>query len=361
MSRRLVSSLLPPVLPSKAVLGCMITALCCTLGTMLHGEESVATAISKEVQCLFERARHAVVKIEGADSSGSFCGTGFFIDPSGIVLTSYSVGGESNQLIVTQGDLKLPARRLISDCRSGIAILQIEKNTKPTPFLPLAKQADLSVASPAVIISHPLDHPLSPSFGFVAGLELRHRNRYFATTHIRANIPVQRGEGGAPLLNMKGEAVGIVISGIENGCLVLPIEAASKIYHDYVRYGVLRPGWLGIIVSNAQQAAPIDSFAMVAGLEDCGPALQAGLRVGDLLVKIGNHKIISPEDVVNASFFLTSGEPIAITVWRPGDEETVLEITPSERPTPVGPRPTKSAGIPFGSEDITARHLESGD
>ncbi len=342
MSRRIVSSLCATILA-----GCTFQA------PALANEESLAVAISREVQAIFQRARDAVVRIEGTDANGRLCGTGFFIDPTGIVLTSYSVGGESDHLVIRQGDLKIPARRLVADCRSGIAILQTEKQPRPTPFLPLAKESDLEIASPAVIVSYPLDHPLTPNFGFIGGLQLRHRDRYFATTHIRANIHVHRGDGGAPLLNMKGEVVGVVISGIENGCLALPIEAASKVYNDYIRYGNVRPGWLGVVIGS-QSAPEGGSAAVITGLEDDGPARQAGLRVGDVLLKVGNHRINSPDDMVNAAFFLTSGEPVTITVKRPGEEELEIEVTPTDRPSLVGPRPTRP-GIPFGSDDITGR------
>ena len=342
MSRRIVSSL------------CVTLLAGCALQTVAPAaEESVAVAISREVQAIFQRARDAVIRIEGTDANGKLCRTGFFIDPTGIVLTSYSVGGESDHLVIRQGDLKIPARRLVADCRSGIAILQIEKQPRPIPFLPLAKQSDLEIASPAVILSYPLDHPLTPNFGFVGGLQLRHRDRYFATSHIRANIPVQRGDGGAPLLNMKGEVVGVVISGIENGCLALPIEAASKVYHDYIRYGNVRPGWLGVVIGSGTTAGE-GNPAVITGLEEDGPARQAGLRVGDVLLKVGSHRITSPDDMVNAAFFLTSGEPVSITVQRAGEEAVEIEVTPTDRPSLVGPRPTQP-GIPFGSDDITGR------
>ena len=62
------------------------------------------------------------------------------------------------------------------------------------------------------------------------------------------NAPTQRGEAGAPLLNMKGEVVGIVVSGLENNsaCYAVPIEAAEKIRSDFVRFGEARHGWIGV-------------------------------------------------------------------------------------------------------------------
>src|SRR5690606_9482899 len=150
--------------------------------------------------------------------------------------------------VASYGESQLPLKRLTADPRSGIAILQIEKLGNPTPFLPLGDSEGLKVASPVVMIAYPLDLPVAPHFGLVAGFDGKHFDRYFATTHIRANVPVKRGQGGAPLLNMKGEAVGVVISGVDEGaaCYALPIEAVRKIHQDYVRFGSIRPGRLGV-------------------------------------------------------------------------------------------------------------------
>src|SRR5437016_7255196 len=82
----------------------------------------------------------------------------------------------------------------------------------------------------------------------IAGFDRKCLGRYFSTIHLRVNAPTQRGEAGAPLLNMKGEVVGIVVSGLENNsaCYAVPIEAAEKIRSDFVRFGEARHGWIGV-------------------------------------------------------------------------------------------------------------------
>jgi S1-C subfamily serine protease len=87
---------------------------------------NAASSIEQTVQEVFKRAEKAVVKIEAVDDHGHLCGTGFFVDSDGTLYTSYSVGGESHDIIVSRGDTKYPATRLIGDPRSGIAILKVE-------------------------------------------------------------------------------------------------------------------------------------------------------------------------------------------------------------------------------------------
>jgi len=185
----------------------------------------VADSLSTEVREVFERCKGAVVKVEATDKTGQLCGTGFFIDPNGTLLTSYSVGGESRDFVVIlPSNAKTTARLLIADARAGIAMLRAENVPSGTPFLPMAKPAELAVATPVVAVAYPMDMPLTPSFGMIAGFDLKYLGRYFATTHIRASVPVQRGQGGAPLLNMQGEVVGVIISSIDNGsaCFAIP-------------------------------------------------------------------------------------------------------------------------------------------
>ena len=136
---------------------------------------------------------------------------------------------------------------MLTDVRSGIAILKADI---ATPALPIGKSESVEVATPVITIGYPLDLPETPSFGMIAGFDRKFLGRYFSTTHLRVNVPTQRGEAGAPILNFKGEVVGILVSSIENGsaCYALPIDAAEKIRNDFVRFGEARHGWIGINV-----------------------------------------------------------------------------------------------------------------
>ena len=318
----------------------------------------VADSLSNEVRAVFEHCKGAVVKVEATDKTGQLCGTGFFIDPNGTLLTSYSVGGEGRDFVVVLPDnMRLNATLLIADARAGIAMLKAEKVPTGTPFLPMAKPAELAVATPVVAVAYPMDMPLTPTFGMISGLDIKYLGRYFATTHIRASVPVQRGQGGAPLLNMQGEVLGVIISSIDNGsaCFAIPSDAVEKVQRDYARYGAVRPGWLGVVVRTAASPSK-DSIAEVERLETDAPASKAGLQAGDILLKIGETAIKSPQDVLNASFFLTAGETIPIVVWR-GDKELTFQTEPADRSTGeyripgLQAIPTSSAN----SGDITLR------
>jgi serine protease Do len=302
----------------------------CSGAGLLFAQEQSAATISRQVRELFERAAKAVVKVHGVDEHSEICGTGFFVDPTGTLYTAYTVGGEAGNFTVEFNGKKYPARQLVADIRSGTAILKVDETT---PGLPIGKSDELEVASPVVSIGYPLDLPKTPNFGMIAGFDRKYLGRYFSTIHLRVNAPTQRGEAGAPLLNMKGEVVGIVVSGLENNsaCYAVPIEAAEKIRSDFVRFGEARHGWIGVNnVSPASQQVE-GSRAMVTQVGEDGPAAQAGLKEGDVLLQVGKKRISDPEDVFDASFYITAGDNVPITVMR-GNQKMTFQVQATMHP-----------------------------
>jgi len=298
-------------------------------GTLLFAQEQPATAISHQVKDIFERAAKAVVKIHGIDEHCPIVGTGFFVDPTGTLCTAYIVGGEAENFTVEFNGERYPARQLLADIRSGTAMLKIDA---VTPTLPIGKSEELEVATPVVSVGYPLDLPKTPNFGMIAGFDRKYLGRYFSTTHLRVNLPTQRGEAGAPLLNMKGEVVGIIVSSLENNsaCYAVPIEAAEKIRSDFVRFGEARHGWIGINVSEAPRPVEGSRAEMTQIMEDT-PAARSGVKAGDVLLQVGRKKVTQPEDVLDASFFITAGDIVPITVMR-GDQKLTFHVQATLHP-----------------------------
>ncbi len=307
-------------------------------GSLLLAQEQSANAISRQVKDIFEGAAKAVVRIHGVDEHSEICGTGFFIDPTGTLYTAYTVGGEAENFTIEFRGKKYPARQLVADVRGGTAMLKVDETT---PALPIGKSEELEVATPVVSIGYPLDLPKTPNFGMIAGFDRKCLGRFFSTVHLRVNVPTQRGEAGAPLLNMKGEVVGIIVSSsLENNsaCFAVPIEAAEKIRSDFVRFGEARHGWIG--VNNVSEASqPVDgSRAQVTQIIEDTPAARSGIKAGDILLQVGQKKITQPEDVLDASFFITAGDNVPITVMRGNEKLTFhvpAELHPASKNVPM--------------------------
>jgi S1-C subfamily serine protease len=310
--------------------------------------EPSTASISREVKEIFDKSAKAVVKIRGTDQHGDLSGTGFFIDPAGTLYTAFSVGGDTENLTVEFEGKVHPARVMMSDLRSGIAILKADI---ATPALPIGKSEQMEVATPVMTIGFPLDLAKTPSFGMVAGFDRKFLGNYFRTTHVRVNLPTQRGEAGAPLLNFKGEVVGILVMSIDNGsaCYALPIDAAEKIRNDFIRFGEARHGWIGINVAAAETPVEGSTAEMTEIMKDT-PAFGSGIQSGDVLLQVGKTKVHQPEDVIDASFFITAGDTVPITVMR-GNEKMTFDVQadfhPASRHVPMAATLTPSQGIPL--------------
>ena len=308
---------------------------------------SVADTISAEVRKVFEERKDAVVRVRARDGLGIRFGSGFFVDPAGTIYTHAGIVLKADEVTVIHDGRELPAKVLVADVRSGIAILKVEANS---PFIPMGDSGSLTVASPVVTLGFPEAMEICPSFGIVAGFDRQYLGQYFSTTHIRANLPVQRGQGGAPVLNMRGEAVGVLVGRIEGGsaCHVLPIRAAEKVRLDLVRFGELRPGWMGVEVEDAASASG-GSTARVEVIDSSTPAAQSGLQAGDILLRIGSTPIAASEDVLDASYFLTAGDSAEIEFLR-GDEHLTVTVKPTIHP--LAPNRERQAIAPEVVEKI---------
>jgi len=132
---------------------------------------------------------------------------------------------------------------------------------------------------------------------------------------------------------MKGEVVGIVVSSLENNsaCYAVPIEAAEKIRSDFVRFGEARHGWIGVHqFSEAPKAAAGSRVEITQVVEDT-PAAQSGIKPGDILLQLGQKKITEPVDVFDASFYVTAGDVVPVTVMR-GNEKRIFHVRAALHP-----------------------------
>jgi serine protease Do len=316
---------------SAALLLLLLSAL------SLGAEEDWGKKITAKINRIFQERREAVVRIEAFDRQGRLCGTGFFADPAGTIYTLNYIVDQADEIFVIFNNRKIPAKLLVSDPRSGIALLKADCES---PFIPIGNGSKLSVATPILAIGFPLNSQATPTFGLLAGFDRQFLGHHFMTTHLRANLPVEPGFGGAPVLDLDGKAVGIVFSGIGGGgaCYALPIEAAEKIRTDYIRFGEPRHGWVGVSVEE-QPGTIQGSNVRISALAPDTPAAQSGLLDGDVLIQVGDRKVAHTEDVIDASFFLTAGDDVPITVIRDG-KTVVVSVQASRHPiteTPLFP------------------------
>ncbi len=287
--------------------------------------------IASEVSGVYQKAAPAVVRIRASDGAEQLSGTGFFVDNQGTILTAYAVVGQAKEATVETGGRTYTAKVLGRDPRSGVALMKIKAGE--TPFLLFGESGHLRPASAVVSVAFPYDLKAEPTFGLVAGFDVKYLTRFFATTHIRANLPIKPGQIGGPLLDSQGKVVGILMLEIDEGkaCYALPVEAAAKVAADIERFGEPRHGWMGVGVmpdrSRPERGAPVFVDRLYKGT----PAEKSGLKAGDEVLTIGDRPVREPSDVLDSAFFASVGEKVPVKVRRNGKEQT-FTITVASRP-----------------------------
>ena len=287
--------------------------------------------IASEVSGVYQKAAPAVVRIRASDGPEQLSGTGFFVDNQGTILTAYAVVGQAKEATVETGGRTYTAKVLGRDPRSGVALMKIKAGE--TPFLLFGESENLRPASAVVSVAFPYDLKAEPTFGFVAGFDVKYLTRFFATTHIRANLPIKPGQIGGPLLDSQGKVVGILMLEIDEGkaCYALPVEAAAKVAADIERYGEPRHGWMGVGVMPDRSRQDRGMPVFVDRLYKGTPAEKSGLKNGDEVISIGGRPVREPSDVLDSAFFANVGEKVPVKIRRNGKEET-FTITVAERP-----------------------------
>ena len=284
-----------------------------------------------ETNALFDKAKVSVVQVRSGDKGFVLAGSGFFIDDQGTVLTSSTILGDNDSARVVINGVEMDAKILGNDPRSGLSMLRVAYEESPS--LPLAHGSDLKTGDGVMMIGFPLDLPVAPSQGPVSGFDASYLSRLdagpsgksslaaierFATTHIHANLTVSPGQVGGPLLNSRGEVVGLVATSPDNGRSIyaLPVEAMNKIIADFTQYGHARYGWVGVNVAQAPDTNHDGRTVRVVQVVAGTPASESGIRPGDTVMRIDEREIYHPSDVLDASFFSHVDDTMKVVVRR---------------------------------------------
>ncbi len=318
-----------------------------------------------DAAALFDRTKASVVQVRSGDKGFILAGSGFFIDDQGTVLTSSSILGENKSARVVINGVEMDARIVGNDPRSGLAMLRASYDESPS--LPLGHSTDLKTGDAVVTIGYPLNLPVAPSQGPVSGFDASYLTRVegdpsakgsvaaverFATSHIHANVAISPGQVGGPLLNIRGEVVGIVATSPDNGRTIyaLPVEAVEKIMADFNQYGHARHGWVGVNVIAGPDANHDGRTVRVVQVVPGTPASQSGIMAGDTVMRIDTREIYRPADVLDASFFSHVGGNMTVVIRR---EDKLFNYTfavierpqtPTGLPTPGAPAVTSGPG-----------------
>jgi serine protease Do len=255
-------------------------------------------------------------------------GSGFIVDSAGVVVTNNHVIADADEINVIMNDgTKIKAEIVGVDKKTDLAVLKF----KPPKDLVAVKFGDsdkLRLGDWVIAIGNPFSLGGTVTAGIVSA-----KNRDISSgpydSYIQTDAAINRGNSGGPLFNLDGEVIGVntLIISPSGGSIGLGFAVPSKTVA-----GVLRRGWLGVRIQPVTDEIA-DSLsikpargALIAGVDDKGPAKPAGIEPGDVVVKFDGKDIKEPKDLSRIVADTAVGKEVEVIVIRKGEEQT-LKVT----------------------------------
>ncbi len=312
-------------------------------------------------------------KLDAGDSSAKgeprvveFDGSGFIIDPSGLIATNEHVVDGALDITVTLSDgTALPAKLLGTGGTIDIALLKVTPS-KPLPTVTWGNSDNVRVGDQVLAVGNPLGIGELVSSGIVSA-----KNRDVLGTpfddFIQTDAAINHGNSGGPLVNMRDEVIGVntslytptPTSGSVGLGFAIPGNDARAAAEQLRLYGHLRQGWLGVRAQDVTPniadglGLPVPYGAIVVRVEAGGPAEHAGLQVGDVILKFGKQ---TPKDARALARIVAAagiGDTEPVLVWHDGKEQTVTAT--------VAEWPDEEASTTAAAKPVRPAHTDPAD
>ena len=261
-------------------------------------------------------------------------GSGFVIDPSGIIVTNNHVIEDADEITVNFNDgSKLPATLIGKDDKTDIALIQV-KPTKPLDSLKFGDSAMLRVGDWVMAIGNPFGLGGTVTVGILSARD-RDINAGPYDDFLQTDAAINRGNSGGPLFNENGEVIGIntAIISPTGGSIglgfAIPSEIALNVVDQLRQNGSMHRGWLGVHVQElsddivTQDHLPNSKGALVGGVEDGGPAAAAGLMLGDVILSVDGKPVEAMHDLPRIVASEPVGKTVDVVIVRKGAQQTV--------------------------------------
>jgi S1-C subfamily serine protease len=269
-------------------------------------------------------------------------GSGVILSPDGLILTNSHVAGGASRIVVATSDgRRLNARVLGDDPDTDLCLIRAETR-EALPHATLGDSARVKPGQLAIAIGNPLGFSATVTTGVVSavGRSLRARTGRLIDDVIQTDAALNPGNSGGALADSQGRVIGIstaIIYGAQGICFAVASNLAAYVVSEIIRHGRVRRSFIGIVGQQtpiprrlALRHGVADRGVLVGDLAPGGPAERAGVKQGDLVVRLGGVPILGNDDLVRALNAETVGQRMDLSVLREG-ELRVLTVTPSER------------------------------
>jgi S1-C subfamily serine protease len=292
-------------------------------------------ATDGSVADIYERVSGGVVYISAERAGGQASGSGFVIDGDGSIVTNDHVVDGAQQVTVrfgSQGEAGEPVRARVvgTDPSTDLALLKVDPDDVEGDLQPLqlATSDGLRPGDPAIAIGSPFGLEGTVTSGIISALdrEIEAPNGFSISGVIQTDAAINPGNSGGPLLDGEGRVIGVNSQIATNGGgsnsgvgFAVPIDTVRNVIPQLERDGEIDRAWLGV---SSTEAPPRDG-ALVREVTPGGPAAEAGLRAGDLVVELDGNRVRNPSDLGQAVLTRKPGDTVDVVVQRDGDRETV--------------------------------------
>ncbi len=273
-------------------------------------------------------------------------GSGFIINPAGYIVTNnHVVEGATDIRVKIDDGRELAAKLVGRDPKTDLALLKVEATG--LPVIPLGDSAQLQVGEQVMAIGNPFGLERTVTTGIVSATgRVIGQGPY--DDFIQTDASINPGNSGGPLINARGQAVGInaAIFSQTGGSVgigfAIPINQAKSVVTQLVASGKVTRGWLGVTIQplTAELAKGFNvtegTGALVANVQDRSPAARAGIKAGDVITQYGGQKVSSSGDLPKLVAATAVGRQVPVTVVREG-KTVALNVTIAQMDEPGEP------------------------
>jgi len=260
-------------------------------------------------------------------------GSGFIVSPDGVILTNAHVVNDATEVTVKLTDRReFHAKVIGSDKPSDVAVLKIDATGLPT--VKLGSSMKEKVGEWVLAIGSPFGFENSVTSGIVSA-KARSLPDGTYIPFIQTDVAVNPGNSGGPLFNMKGEVIGINsqifthTGGYQGLSFAVPIDLAVKVKDQLQQFGKVSRGRIGVTIQEVNQqlansfGLPSPNGALVASVEDNGPAARAGLKPGDVILKFNGHTIKDSSELPTHVADVKPGSTATMEISRNGETKEI--------------------------------------
>lgn len=278
-------------------------------------------------------------------------GSGFVIDPSGLIVTNNHVIDEADEVtVIFHGGETLKAEILGRDVKTDLAVLKVNAS-KPLAFVPWGEADKTRIGDWVLAIGNPFGLGGTVTAGILSA-RARNINAGPYDDFLQTDAPINRGNSGGPLFNLQGEVIGVnsAIYSPTGGSVgigfAIPSTLAKPVIEQLKASGKVRRGWLGVRIQTVSDEIA-ESLklgrargAMVSGMSEGGPAAKAKLETGDVILRFNGREVTDMQRLPRIVAETAIGQTVDVVVWRKGAEKT-LRVTvgelKEEAPTAAAP------------------------